>query len=386
MDLFPLLRRALKALDPNTPATRRTLYARARSALESALGNLEPPIGEAAVELEMRLFQVLVRTLEADIRARIDIHAETYRPQGLEQMRRRLAAKLIPAPAPATPPVSEQTRDVADYLKWIMHNQDRRSLYALRKRAALCDVCLASLIVLTRVLASESKMMLAWLAVKPALFFMFTHLYYVSVAGDRYIFNMPSASFSAIGICCLFLVMETGKRVSAAMSSYKFLWAIPQISWILVGISEGFLFFLINTVMLFLIMGVLILADQAPWPSQPVLFLSLWFCLWIVSVLLGFILHFVSVTQRFLGRVVAVSFRLLAFFSGAAFVTEQLPEHIANILLYNPLLHVVQGMRAAYFDTYQSPQVNLGWFFLCMGFFTPFATLLVTSVRYKVAP
>ncbi|KQT46613.1 histidine kinase [Methylobacterium sp. Leaf456] len=64
-DYYPLLARALDALPDRTPALRKAVYDRARSALIGQLRNLDPPVPEADIELERKALDAAIERLEA---------------------------------------------------------------------------------------------------------------------------------------------------------------------------------------------------------------------------------------------------------------------------------------------------------------------------------
>lgn len=87
-DYFPLVSRAVSALDPNTRDRRNAIYARAREALDRQLLSLDPPI--ATVDLERE------RLALSDTIARVEAQ---FAP----------AASPLPPPAPIVPAAAVQT-------------------------------------------------------------------------------------------------------------------------------------------------------------------------------------------------------------------------------------------------------------------------------------
>ena len=65
-DYYPLLARALDALPDRTPALRKAVYDRARSALIGQLRNLDPPVPEADIELERKALDAAIERLETE--------------------------------------------------------------------------------------------------------------------------------------------------------------------------------------------------------------------------------------------------------------------------------------------------------------------------------
>ncbi|MEH3119623.1 MAG: histidine kinase [Methylorubrum populi] len=68
-DYYPLLARALDALPDRSPALRRAVYDRARSALIAQLRSLDPPVPEADIDLERQALDTAIGRLEAEYAA-----------------------------------------------------------------------------------------------------------------------------------------------------------------------------------------------------------------------------------------------------------------------------------------------------------------------------
>lgn len=65
-DYYPLLARALDALPDRSPALRKAVYERARSALIGQLRSLEPPLSDADIGTESDALETAIRRLETD--------------------------------------------------------------------------------------------------------------------------------------------------------------------------------------------------------------------------------------------------------------------------------------------------------------------------------
>lgn len=94
-DYYPLLARALDALPDRSPALRRAVYDRARSALIAQLRSLDPPVPEADIDLERQALDTAIGRLEAEYEA----------PPAAAS-----APQPVPEPAPAPPPPPEAPR------------------------------------------------------------------------------------------------------------------------------------------------------------------------------------------------------------------------------------------------------------------------------------
>ncbi|MDV2985735.1 UNVERIFIED_CONTAM: histidine kinase [Methylobacteriaceae bacterium AG10] len=97
-DYYPLLARALDALPDRSPALRRAVYDRARSALIAQLRSLDPPVPEADIDLERRALDTAIGRLEAEY--------ET--PPAAAEVPAKAPEPAPPEPPP--PPASEPPR------------------------------------------------------------------------------------------------------------------------------------------------------------------------------------------------------------------------------------------------------------------------------------
>ena len=70
-DYYPLIARAIAALDPNAPGeSRRALYERARTALIAQLRSVQPPLSESEITRERLSLEEAVRKVESEAAAR----------------------------------------------------------------------------------------------------------------------------------------------------------------------------------------------------------------------------------------------------------------------------------------------------------------------------
>ncbi|GLS47019.1 histidine kinase [Methylobacterium brachythecii] len=92
-DYYPLLARALDALPDRTPALRKAVYDRARSALIGQLRTLDPPLPDEAIEIERKALDAAITRLES-------VYGEPAAPEP--------AAAPPAPPKPAAPPPSSE--------------------------------------------------------------------------------------------------------------------------------------------------------------------------------------------------------------------------------------------------------------------------------------
>jgi hypothetical protein len=113
-DYYPLIARAIAALDPNAPGeSRRALYERARTALIAQLRSVQPPLSESEITRERLSLEEAVRKVESEAAQRA---REASRPPGAarsgsgDAFRRASNRAAEGAPPPAPPPGPPRTR------------------------------------------------------------------------------------------------------------------------------------------------------------------------------------------------------------------------------------------------------------------------------------
>lgn len=107
-DYYPLIARAIAALDPNAPGeSRRALYERARTALIAQLRSVQPPLSESEITRERLSLEEAVRKVESEAAQRA---REASRPgggarsgSGSGDAFRRASARAADNNAPASP-------------------------------------------------------------------------------------------------------------------------------------------------------------------------------------------------------------------------------------------------------------------------------------------
>ncbi len=116
-DYYPLIARAISALDPNAPGeSRRALYERARTALIAQLRSVQPPLSESEITRERLSLEEAVRKVESEAAQRAREASRPgggARPGGSGDAFRRASARATEAnpPAssqPAAPPRARQ--------------------------------------------------------------------------------------------------------------------------------------------------------------------------------------------------------------------------------------------------------------------------------------
>ena len=184
----------------------------------------------------------------------------------------------------------------------------------------------------------------------------------VSVAGRSFQSGMPSAPFFITGIVPFFMFREVANATFNGLTANKALLVYPQVNAFdvmlartLLEMVTGFIVFatLIVTVWCF---GVDVRIER------PVAVLG-----WLIAMGLGgfgfgaavgAIEPLFPAIQRIMSAVVL---RPLFWVSGVFFTAEMLPPNLRDLALLNPLVHVIEFLRSAFFHEFESRHAGLSY-------------------------
>ena len=113
-DYYPLIARAIAALDPNAPGeSRRALYERARTALIAQLRSVQPPLSESEITRERLSLEEAVRKVESEAAQRAREASRPgggARPGGSGDAFRRASTRAAEGSASTSQPAPPRTR------------------------------------------------------------------------------------------------------------------------------------------------------------------------------------------------------------------------------------------------------------------------------------
>lgn len=393
-ELCNVVRKRIAELEKSTPQARGGIYRMAAETLIKVLNNIEPPLSEERKEIEIRTFRTLVRAIEADVSAGVDIQAEDYHPTGIDEVRARLEQRLIPKPRPQIIRGGDQNQ----YLNFLDVNNEATNSFLRRLPDLLQQYgevgrlsqkslmparlrCIwAVYIVIMRIFGNESRLALAWFFLRPVIFTGMIIFFYYMV-GERQIQNMEVPGFAILGIMGFRMFSETAVQVASSLARRRNLLMIPAVRWVDVMIAEGLVFFSLFTTSAVVLLSLCYSLQLTSGPDNTILVMAIWLSLWGAGLLIGMMMSAARAHWAFSVRIMPVFFRIMIIVSAVFFVTEQLPTDIAYWLLFNPLLHAMQGLRDAYFEGYISSDVDLKYFYMSVLLIAPFAIILGRSAR-----
>ncbi len=194
--------------------------------------------------------------------------------------------------------------------------------------------------------------------------------------------------FILIGVCGFFLVRNVASRGMEAINANLALFAYRQVrpvDTVLVRAAvEAVVYVMVAAILLYL----LALFGVDVRPTNPLLLAWAAFLLWVFGV--GLALSF-SVAGRLLpeaGRLIRLVFTPLYFLSAVMYPVASIPHRLRDVLLFNPIVHGLEGMRGAYFARYHGDaHIDLGYLGFCslsalllgLALHTRFATRMVAQ-------
>ncbi len=394
---------ALAQAPRESVAERRAVYTALREGQERGIARVAPPAETA--DFHRRQLAVVIRQLEHEIRAGVDVHVPGYEPAGLEEIHERLeAGHARRAQLRKTDEVRQARRhasrmDVA--LEMEIPARERPQLAALRHRLAAIhahqvpasarqpggrsDTIIPLLLLQLHVINSESRVALLWALLGPAvLLSVISSLYFLT--GVHYILGMDVATFALLGATTWIMFRQIIFRSSTSYISARALINLEAVTPLTVALVQALIYLCIYVV----VFGVLLTVGHyfdlitlpVSWPG---------FLLFVVLMgaggsCMGVLFGSIATVWPYFLRFAPVLERILQVFSSVFFVSEQLPDQYRDLLLWSPFAHGMQLLRSAYFDSYQSSDASLSYFLTSLIFLGTVALAAERAVRNNVQP
>jgi capsular polysaccharide transport system permease protein len=169
------------------------------------------------------------------------------------------------------------------------------------------------------------------------------------------------ALFYATGYLPFMLYSEVGVKISQSIRYSKPLLAYPPVTYIHAMLSRFVLNCLTHLVVFSLIIAGIVLLNGLPLNlSVPAIAQSFSMAM-ALAFGVGTLNCYLSSTFPIWERVWGIANRPLFLVSGIIFLIDDIGDTFRNILLYNPLVHVVAEMRVGFYPTYNGSLVSPGY-------------------------
>lgn len=239
------------------------------------------------------------------------------------------------------------------------HPSSGRSLHIITRLKIILSLWLQS----TNREASQDRIGYLWLVVDPLIHIMIICIVPVLLHGDR-VFGMEILPFGVIGACNWMIFRHS---VTGAMFGGGVL--VSQLSHTPIRRFDVTAARSLNAPIIYFIVGGTIISvgfalGHASAPQNFVFFSICILTSWLMGFSYGLISNMLVYLYPGFRRLNGFALRLTGFTSGLFFVSEQLPDQVSSILLYNPMLHNAQLARSFWFAEYNSRHASPTYVFL----------------------
>lgn len=365
-------------------ADRRVVYAAVQAGQEAgfaALGASEAvsqSVSEDAAELGRRQLRSLIRLLEQELRAGVDVHQPGYAPAGLEALNERLLdgyakrvrlrqandardarrrASELDVALEVDLPHAESRERVAlqqDLARLHAGQSGRRRTQGWTRLTAFVPLLAMQL----HLVKQESRIAPLWMFVGPVvLLCIISSLYFLT--GVHFIMGMDVATFSLLGATTWIMVRQVILRTSTAYVSSRSLLNLEAVSPLLLALVQVFLYIAIYGLVLTLLIvighSLALITLPADWKGVAACFALMG----VGGAAMGLLFGAVATRWPYFLRFGAVIERFLQLFASVFFVSEQLPQVYRGYVLWSPFAHGMQLLRSSYFSGYTSSDASL---------------------------
>lgn len=389
---------SLARLPHATIGQRRAIYEAIQTGQKSGLTRIGAE--DALVNVRYRQLRMIMRYLEQDIRAGVDVLAEGFHSTDLERDYQRLeagyairvaqqksrAARAAKSNASAaellTPQEAEQCSSLGIRMNRIHAAQQLRPL----ERGASWPTTLIPLICfLLHVIRNESRVALLWAMLAPALLLGLISTPYF-LTGVRYILGMDVATFALLGAITWIMVRQIVFRSSTHYVASRVLVHLSVITPLLCSLAYALIQLGIYLVVYLVLLPAGAYLNLITPPDQWMMVLFYVLMMALGATAIGILFGSIASIWPYFLRFSAVIERFLQVFSSVFLVSEQLPETYRRYFLWSPFAHGMQLMRQAYFESYTSQDASLNYFFIMLVILVAISLLAERLLRCNVQP
>ncbi|MDJ0625995.1 MAG: ABC transporter permease [Candidatus Caenarcaniphilales bacterium] len=197
----------------------------------------------------------------------------------------------------------------------------------------------------------EYKLGYFWAVVEPltqVLFFVFIW----SILGRTSFNGVHSSVFLVTSVVPWFCFANCISRSNSAIEANRVLFVYKNVQPTDTVFNRVCLEFLIHLVVyVIMLLGLLLFGFDVS-INDPFMHLLAWMVLFAYSLGFGFLTCLFSTTFKSASSIVGVIKRVLYFSSGVFFPLSSLPTQVQNFIKWNPLLQLIEFLRASYFESF----------------------------------
>lgn len=221
-----------------------------------------------------------------------------------------------------------------------------------------------------------------WMIVEPLAFTVIMVAIRGFIKSDKFIVNADFIPWMIVGLMGFFMVREGMMQGLGAVKANKALFAYRQVQPVdPVLVRNALEGFLRSFIFLLFIAGAAMLSTDII-PDNGIRAIGGWAALWALGLALGLVTSVAGTLVPEVGTVVKMLSMPLLILSGVIFPLNSLPHWLLEYLMYNPIVHGLELIRAAFFEGYVTVKGTSASYFWLFTLST--ATLgLLMHLRFK---
>ncbi|WP_372737901.1 ABC transporter permease [Neptunomonas sp.] len=185
-----------------------------------------------------------------------------------------------------------------------------------------------------------------------------------------------------VGLMTFFVFREGFLKSIGAINSNKALYSYRQVKPVDTVIARALVEGLLKSlIFVLLIIGFELLGANLL-PADPLSVIFLWLLAWMLGLAAGLFFSVANALVLEVGIVVNVMTLPLYFLSGVMIPLNFLPHNLLQYLMYNPLVHLIELMRLAFFENYR-PINNLDLMYVMWWVLITMALGLAMHLRFE---
>lgn len=389
---------SLARLPHATIGQRRAIFQAIQTGQESGL--VRTGADEMTVDFRYRTLRMIMRYLERDIRAGVDVLAEGYRSPDLEREHQRLeagyatrvarqkrqdahTAGLVDGRSALLTP--SEAAQCASLGKRLRHIHATQQLHPLGQGSSWPTTLSPLLNYLLHLIHNESRVALLWVLLGPAILLVLISTPYF-LTGVRYILGMDVPTFSLLGAITWIMFRQIIFRCSNNYVSSRVLIHLCLITPLQHALAYALIYLGIYLMVYVVLLSFGTYLDLITPPAQWMTVLFYVLMMAAGATFIGILFGSIATIWPYFLRFSAVIERFLQVFSSVFLVSEQLPEKYREYFLWSPFAHGMQLLRTAYFDNYISQDASLSYFLIALVLLAAMSLLAERLARCHVQP
>lgn len=237
-----------------------------------------------------------------------------------------------------------------------------------------------------RGLFTHSRLGYAWALCEPL-----THVFILMVAmsfftghGNPPIIGDNWAEFYMTGVLPYLMFCHLTEQGMDLARSQRIVLALPSVNLADVMLSSLSLRAVTDTVVIIISLTVFAAIGMGTYPKDPLEFTLAFVCVF----LLGFGVAGINVGLSTFGavseRAWPIVLRAAYFLSGIFYHPSAMPTDLRDLVLWNPLVHLIEWVRQSYYPQYRSPYLDMEYLMTVTVLSLLFGTLAAASVSRRV--